>query len=303
MSGVVKGEEMSGLVEEIQRGATSTSVPLSVLLRQVKVAARKLNLSELETWVSHEAGGYPNVESLPDYRRATGVLKAWNPYHGWIPFTFPDAKTEQLFSACPVLESVSSLEALSLGSPNIYQPVPDGMVRLLTSGNRSGFGEVIMQISPGTVAHILESVRGRILDWALDLESAGVVGDQMSFEKIEVDRAQSVTFHITNTGTIAGPLGVGNSARDISVSAVDSTALSKVVDQLYTSIDEIARDGANKEDLQEKLDILRSEITKEAPSQLALRAGALALRDVLVAASGNIAASGAITLIRSALGA
>lgn len=70
---------MTGLVEEIQRAALDPNVRVSTLLRQVKLAAVKLNLDSVERWVESELGGYQDSSELPEYRKLSGVAVALAP--------------------------------------------------------------------------------------------------------------------------------------------------------------------------------------------------------------------------------
>jgi hypothetical protein len=49
---------MTSLIEQIQRAALDPNIPVSTLLRQVKLAAAKLQLGETEDWVEKELNGY-----------------------------------------------------------------------------------------------------------------------------------------------------------------------------------------------------------------------------------------------------
>jgi hypothetical protein len=49
--------------------------------------------------------------------------------------------------------------------------------------------------SPSALAGILDAVRNKILDWALELESHGVLGEGMTFSAQERQAAASVTIH------------------------------------------------------------------------------------------------------------
>src|SRR5258708_22437234 len=79
-------EEMSmgqGLVLEIQRDALDKDVPVTTLLRKVRLAAAKLQLTNVEDWVHHEFNGYTG--ELPAYRKTRGTPTALNPYPGRRP--------------------------------------------------------------------------------------------------------------------------------------------------------------------------------------------------------------------------
>jgi hypothetical protein len=57
---------MPTIVEQIQRDALDTTIPVSTLLRRVKLAAAKLGIPSVESWVDAELNGY--TASVPDYR-------------------------------------------------------------------------------------------------------------------------------------------------------------------------------------------------------------------------------------------
>jgi hypothetical protein len=63
---------MMTLIKEIQRDIV-TDVPVSSILRKVKVLAYDLNSPDLNDWVEKELSGYDNESDLPKYRKLTGV--------------------------------------------------------------------------------------------------------------------------------------------------------------------------------------------------------------------------------------
>lgn len=72
---------MASIVEELQRLAYDSAVPIADLLRRVKVAATKLGFSGAVAWVDSELNGY--LGDIPDYRRVPQRLVYWNMVHGW----------------------------------------------------------------------------------------------------------------------------------------------------------------------------------------------------------------------------
>ena len=73
---------MAGLVEEIQKAAIDSSVPVSTLLRRVKLAAVKLKLDSVEGWVEAKSSGYQNGTPLPEYRKLGGSAMVETLYSG-----------------------------------------------------------------------------------------------------------------------------------------------------------------------------------------------------------------------------
>ena len=76
---------MAKIVIELQHEALKSDFDIMNLLRKAYLVARKLKLQEFEDWVNNELNGYKDLDKIPDYRLLRGEIKAWNPYHGWIP--------------------------------------------------------------------------------------------------------------------------------------------------------------------------------------------------------------------------
>lgn len=63
---------MNGLIIEIQKSCLDENVSVEALLRRVKLAAAKLKLGDLESWVDSELNGYDG--ELPPHR-VGGILR------------------------------------------------------------------------------------------------------------------------------------------------------------------------------------------------------------------------------------
>ena len=97
---------MGGIVIELQREALDEKISIESLIRKAYLVAKKLKLKEFEEWLNQEQNGYK--KEIPEYRNITGEIKAWNPYHGWIPMILP-AKVADIASRMPIPNSISSL--------------------------------------------------------------------------------------------------------------------------------------------------------------------------------------------------
>jgi hypothetical protein len=62
---------MSSAVHNLQMAIVDGKKPITQLLRQTKLIAAKLNLSDVEEWVDFELNGYPDTKQPPEYRRIT----------------------------------------------------------------------------------------------------------------------------------------------------------------------------------------------------------------------------------------
>src|SRR5260221_5003326 len=213
-------EEMSmgqGLVLEIQRDALDKDVPVTTLLRKVRLAAAKLQLTTVEEWVGHELNGYSG--ELPPYRRTRGTPTLWNPFHGWQPIG-GDAAFLEIASEVQISESIASIESGLKAKPtggSIYMPYSPKQLGALSNLVGQNVARAGVDFSSGTLAHIVDAVRNLVLDWAIELEKKGVVGEGMTFSPNEkkIAATNPVAFHIGTITNFAGNIGVGNSAGDI----------------------------------------------------------------------------------------
>ena len=88
---------MSSIVIDLQNEITASECDVVKIIRRAHVITVKLGLKEFDQWISYELNGYPNQDTCPEYRKVRGVLKAFNPYHGWIPTLIPDGELEKRY--------------------------------------------------------------------------------------------------------------------------------------------------------------------------------------------------------------
>ena len=84
---------MSSLVQDLQREALNSSVPVSDLLRKASIVARKLHIRDFEGWIMLELKGYSEQDEVPGYRIISGQMRVWNPYRGHQPLIVSQSGT------------------------------------------------------------------------------------------------------------------------------------------------------------------------------------------------------------------
>lgn len=229
------------IIIEIQRAATDSSQSLVDLLRKCLLVARKLGLADFQRWVECELHGYSIGKDVPEHRRIQGAVKAWNPYHGWIPVILGDSGFTDTVSVVQLGSSVSELEAL-LKSPEgtIQIPFSPEELELLRKGLDTHLVPTRLFGKP-QIAGVLDSVRSRILDWAITLEAEGVLGEGLSFSRDETEKAQSVVQNIRNSivGDVHGAqIQFGNyntihaKLKECGIAQADRNELENIVDEL-----------------------------------------------------------------------
>ena len=220
------------LLREIQTGAVSSTTDLPGLLRQCKVLAARLKLAELAQWSSVELNGYAKPNDVPTYRRiqvrALGhFIGSFNREMKNVPIP-PISLPEQLRYLAEFhtfTEGVSALAGLTSGSRVLHAKWPADALALLQTEPILENGLVIVdawsQIPQSAVLGILDTVRTRILDFALAIEAADpLAGDRAPGESSSVTPAQGATIFYTTI--INGQANIGTDG-DASISVTPGT--------------------------------------------------------------------------------
>ena len=218
---------MKSLVIELQREAMNSNSRLSDILRKALVVATKLDVIEFKIWTESELKGYSKGQDIPSYRKVNGSVKAWNPYNGWIPVIVQDSKINKLISNRNIAQPISELESLCYQkdeSGDLQVPLPhDWIMKLFSNSEEFRLGMVpTLIVDKSQLIGILDAVRNEILNWSLELEKQGILGDGMSFSTEEVNKAKSVI----NIKSFKGILG------DVSSSNVQFGDYSSIHDVL-----------------------------------------------------------------------
>ena len=188
----------AGIVLQLQAEALDEKTDIETLLRKAYLVARKLKLKDFEEWVSHEQDGYEG--NLPDYRMIGGEIKAWNPYHGWIPVIM-QGKMADLLNRMPMPHPIATIsDAYNNSDGSITFTVPGELTELLNNNANSFQTKFSFHSSKTELKKIISAVRNKILDWSLLLEENGIIGDGLCFTDAEVKAAQesSVINNYTN---------------------------------------------------------------------------------------------------------
>jgi hypothetical protein len=274
-----------------------SNVRVSDLLRRVKFTATQLGLGKVEDWVDQELNGYDGQP--PDSRVLHGRPMCFHPYRGW----------QELGGAFDWMrrrannQPVSSFEGLIGAKPdvNLHMAFPHELAAKLNESNGTAGWNFDLVIPASEAVRVLDQVRNLVLDWALNLQKAGIMGTEISFNKDEKDKAQaaSTTIHIGSIGNFAGSIGQGNVAGNNSVQTAD---IQSVLAQLKPHLQALADAGADEMVLSERIAAIEIAINKNSPDVSQVRGLLTDLRNTLTGAAGNIIATGAIAALNIILG-
>jgi hypothetical protein len=195
------------LVRKLQAEAANPDASVTNLLRMAKIAATKLNATDALVWINRELNGYMNLkmDDLPRYRRLVGVPVAYNPYHGWQPIQFEHATTAENFALAPINMALGAIEKTvnEAGGGGLALPYPPEVKVLLQKALLLRV-DVQIFLERGQLWNIVDQVKNLILNWALELEKAGILGEDMQFSELEKSDARRIThqYIIQNVGVL-----------------------------------------------------------------------------------------------------
>lgn len=188
---------MDSLVLELQRDALDRSIHITDLLRKALLVSRKLKIKDIEAWIYSELNGYKE-NLIPEYRIVYGELKAFNPYVGWMPVTV-DKQLDKMIRRQNVFLSVSQIESLADKSEGgnfviKFQSTQANMIMRLMGEQF----EPALYVPTHHLIRIIDTTKTKILEFALDLEEKGVLGNGIVFSKDDQIRAQTINYNTIN---------------------------------------------------------------------------------------------------------
>lgn len=289
---------MPTLVEKLQLDAMDPKVPVADLLRRVKFTAVQLGLGGVEDWVEHELNGY-HGSTVPEYRTVHGRPMSHNPYRGWEQIGGAPAWMSKRQNP----QAISALEAMvssATSDTRFHVPFPEDITERLNETNGTVGWNCDLVVPMSEIARIVDKVRNLVLDWALNLQKANIMGSEVSFNQAEKEKAQaaSTTINIGTIGSFAGNIGQGNVSGNNSIK-IDQ--LQSILDQLRPHAASLATAGSG-EDLVDRIDALEKAIKQQKPETSVIRGLIVDLRNTLTGAAGNLIASGAISALNAILG-
>lgn len=212
---------MSSLVLELQRDAMNHDGSVLSLLRKTVVVSTKLSMSEVRQWAKSEIEGYKTP--VPPYRKFASTLKSETIY-GWQTVSLENLSPKERkqvrsrLADVEIARPIAEIEAwLTSSGPNIlYYLAPEKSLEL-------GLDMPTALFIPRCALYVVpEAIRNHILNWSLELEDKGILGEGMTFTAKEKAQAPSVVtnhFHAPqyqNNGQV-GAMG------DLAASSVSPT--------------------------------------------------------------------------------
>lgn len=274
----------------LQKKALNSSIPLTDILRIAYTIAVKLKLDDFQKWLSNELYGYENsLDKLPQYRYVHGVMLSFNPTSGWNTVRVDSPKLLKEFDHVSISENIAKIEHL-LKEDFLYRELPLSIQNQFAKQN---YGmRAILGIENSQLAGILDVVRTKVLNWALELEQKGILGEDMDFNEQELKAAQGITInnYIVGNNASAPILQGNNNVMKVNKSDDEIAVAQKLLTEIKKLMNDIP-DGQEKSELKANIATIESQLNSPKPNKNILREGWCTIRNVLEGASGSLLAS------------
>jgi hypothetical protein len=202
------------LLSDLIDGASGDSVPVSTLLRKVKVLASRAQIDQLAAWVEQELTGYAKEADLPDYR-GPFTLNAIGAYGGPFGSLIQDAPIPShpirkiglgRYFELRLTESIVEIESLAESKKELARPWSGDAIGIVNGAIERGEIKLIEMhglmsarsvVSPNIMVAAVDAVRTRVLDLALELErSAPADVGEVGAEPVDALLAATVVTNI-----------------------------------------------------------------------------------------------------------
>ncbi len=295
---------MAGLVLELQADALNRDVSCADLLRKALVVSRKLCVGKIEEWLKHELNGYSlDDENIPEYREVQGQIKVWNPFNGWQPLNFAEVQIAEQLSKRKVMQPVGELDALlEQKHEGVFQiPFSQQTVNVLIKAMDVPL-QPTLHVSRTSIVGILDAVRNHVLDWSLELEKEGVIGDNLSFSREEKQTANRVSYQIVNNiGSMSNSQLQQHSPtamQNLNV-GIDLQQVLAAVTEIRARQEELGLSSEEASELNAELTTIELQSKSPKPKGTIIKEALKSIKVILEGATGNIVAAGLLRLIAS----
>lgn len=168
------------LLNDIQAAAISNTTDVPTLLRMCKLLAARISHDQFASWVDLELNGYSTVESLPDYRIVS--VNSYGSFIGTfakaarlqIPVSVLPSEIQDRFRVAYLASGISAYAALLTNdeSGRVHEDWPVNLAVHYASKITAEMQCISAwkEIPIGAIVRLLDSVKTRVLGFAIDLE-------------------------------------------------------------------------------------------------------------------------------------
>ncbi len=283
---------MKSIVIELQQKALDKDVPVTDLLRKSYVVSKKLKLKEFEQWIQSELNGYSDDIDIPKYREMKGIIKTFNRYHGWQPLIFEEPKMEEMLSTRKSGQRIAEIENLlnTITDPTQGFQIPYSAEEenIICDLIRERV-QVTLMTTTSDLVRIVDAVRNVVLNWSLQLEKDGILGENMTFTENEKDKSIEHSYNINNFyGGVTGSQIQQSSIDSVqTINNFSTKEITNFISSLKDNLKDIELDSEKKKELEAEIATIEIQTKSPKPKESIIKEGLTSIRNILEGASGS----------------
>jgi AbiTii-like protein len=244
------------LVLELQREIYENKIHTQDILRKAYIISRKLNINNISEWLNFEMNGYEDKD-VPEYREIKGIVYGRNPFKGWEAIIIEDPTLKNNITNLKVNQSLQELEStVNSSDGDTLRWTRDGLEVLAIHFQM----EVILKTTKSQIENIFGIVKNKILEWTLDLEENGILGENMTFTKEEKSNASNITYNFNGDNA-----RINNNSTDNSTNIIYNNP--EVIKQLNALRDEINKLENNSKESLEIIETIEDQLKSKQPNK------------------------------------
>jgi hypothetical protein len=145
-------------------------------------------------------------------------------------------------------------------------------------------------VSRASIANVLGAVRNTVLNWALQLEADGVLGEGLAFSDSEVEVAAKQGYNMNNFYGPVGQAQIQQATRGSAQFQLDLDSIRQVVDDIEKQLDSLQLEADEQAEIRAELDTVRAQLASPRPKPGVIVQGLATVSRVLESAAGGAAA-------------
>lgn len=256
------------LISDIINDLVNDNISLTVALNKTKILASRIGNTGLLNWLNRELSGYPNFDSVPDYRKTIGTVKGDVMNVGFQANNYPlqfdfGEDLNKLMTEFKTVDSISTIEGFLVAPKNknngsLVLRYPDNLKDSLEGMMQNTNGPYFRLLNVGISVPlqfanaIIASVKNKLLDFMLALEKEfGMESDISDFKA----NTTKINYIMNNTINNNGDGNVVNTGANSTINATIN--ISKGNKEAL--VDTLRNNGVDNNDIAELLTVIDTE--------------------------------------------
>ena len=294
--------ELDSIVLELQSEAMASDSNVSDLLRKSLVIASKLEIKDFEDWVKQEINGYrDNLDNIPDYREVRGSLQYYAANNGsYFPAILLNPIVANYIKQNKLPQSITELESLLKSEKESIFIIPSEEIQKELRISFKMETKFRITLERSQVQKIIDMVKTIILEWSLQLEKDGILGEGIKFSQKEKQVADKQNYTVNNFYVNVSGLQIQQHTQNstqIQINEIDIEKVSKIISDLQKHLSQTELSEEKQKAIEKEIEAITKQLTENKPKKNVIKESIKTIRGLLEGVAGNLIAEALVNKI------